>query len=113
LGGVATDLDVAGADRVRQLRVPKDDAVQRAPALATSSFGVTSKKVLQSTSCPASRFQRGFRAPRLREELVRIGARIVCHGRSVLQLADVAVPGLLEPRSCAARRLRQSTAPAT
>ena len=38
----------------------------------------------------------------LREKLVKIGARIVRHGRYVVfQLAEVAVPGYCSPRSCA------------
>jgi hypothetical protein len=31
----------------------------------------------------------------LRERLVKIGARIVCHGRYMVQLAEVAVPRAL------------------
>jgi hypothetical protein len=37
----------------------------------------------------------------IRDKLVKIGARIVRHGRYVVfQLAEVAVPGSLSPTSC-------------
>ncbi len=38
----------------------------------------------------------------LREKLIKIGAKVVRHGRYVtLKLAEVAIPKTLSPRSCA------------